>query len=72
MGPKSAAWLERVGIKNRADLERSGSIGAFLAVRDSGQPSSLNLLYALEGALLDEPWQDLPGPLKQRLRDAVK
>lgn len=72
LGPRSAAWLGQVGIKSRADLERFGSIGAFLAVRDSGQRTTLNLLYALEGALLDEPWQDLPGPLKQRLRDAVK
>ncbi len=71
IGPKSAASLAQVGIHNRADLESHGSIGAFLAVRESGQAPSLNLLYALEGALLDEPWNDLPAPLKTRLRKAV-
>ena len=71
LGPRSTEWLAKVGIHTRADLERTGSIGAFLAVRESGQSSSLNLLYALEGALIGEPWNELPGPLKARLREAV-
>ncbi|MFT7486893.1 MAG: DNA transformation protein, partial [Candidatus Paceibacteria bacterium] len=72
LGPQSAKWLAKVGIKDRADLEEHGSIGAFLAVKASGQAASLNLLYALEGALIDESWLDLPGPLKERLRAALK
>jgi DNA transformation protein len=71
IGPKSTAMLGRVKIRTRADLERVGSVGAFLAVQEEGQAVSLNLLYALEGALLDEPWDGLPAPLKARLRAAV-
>lgn len=71
IGPKSAKLLRAAGIGTRADLERLGSTGAFLAVRATGAPATLNLLYALEGALLDEPWNDLPEPLKERLRAAV-
>ena len=71
IGPKSAAWLAAVGIRSRADLEKAGSIGAFRAVRASGQSASLNLLYALEGALLDVHWNELPAPLKDRLRKAA-
>lgn len=71
IGPKTAAWLEGVGIRTRSDLESTGSVGAFLAVREQGQTVSLNLLYALEGALLGEPWDGLPGPLKERLKAAV-
>lgn len=71
LGPKSATMLFRVGIKNRTDLEEYGSVGAYLALRASGQAVSLNLLYAMEGALLDVRWDELPEPLKERLRAAV-
>ncbi len=72
IGPKSAKWLKAVGIANRGDLERAGSVGAYRAVRESGQRVSLNLLYALEGALLDVRCDELPPPLKDRLRDAAR
>lgn len=72
LGPKSAAWLAGVGLKTRADLERVGSVGAYRRVRESRGEASLNLLYALEGALLDVHWTALPVPLKERLRAAVR
>jgi DNA transformation protein len=68
LGPKSAAWLEQVGIRTRADLERVGSVAAYRKVRDAGLESSLNLLWALEGALLDLRWDRLPPPVKEDLR----
>ena len=68
LGPKSASWLEQVGIRTRADLERIGSVAAYLEVRDAGLESSLNLLWALEGALLDVRWDRLPPPVKEDLR----
>ncbi len=71
IGPKSAKSLSAAGIQTRADLERLGSIGAYLTVLESGEPATLNLLYALEGALLDEPLTELPEPLKERLRAAA-
>ena len=71
LGPQSAAWLAEVGLKTREDLERTGSVGAYLRVREARGKASLNLLYALEAALLDVHWTELPGPLKERLREAA-
>lgn len=71
IGPKSAASLREAGVKSREDLERLGSVGAWRRVRDQNGGSSLNLLYALEGALLDVRWDELPEPLKERLRQAA-
>lgn len=71
LGPASAAWLREVGVATRADLERLGAVGAFRAVEADRGALSLNLLYALEAALLDVPWTQLPPPLKQSLRAAV-
>ncbi|MEM7583298.1 MAG: TfoX/Sxy family DNA transformation protein [Acidobacteriota bacterium] len=72
LGPASARWLEVVGITSRSDLERVGAAGAFQRVRDAGFRPSLNLLYALQAALLDAHWTDLPAELKAQLRRAVE
>jgi len=60
VGPKSAAWLRQVGIRSRADLVAHGSVAAFAKIKRAGFKPSLNLLYALEGALLECHWQQLP------------
>jgi DNA transformation protein and related proteins len=45
------------GIKSVAQLRRLGSVRAYALVRDTGTNPSLNLLWALEGALTGLPWQ---------------
>ncbi|MEL1265414.1 TfoX/Sxy family protein [Pseudoxanthomonas putridarboris] len=60
IGPKSAAWLRQVGLRTQEDLESVGAVEAFIRVKRAGFRPSLNLLYALEGALLDCHWQQLP------------
>lgn len=60
VGPKSAAWLRQVGVRTQADLEALGAVDAFIKVKRAGFRPSLNLLYALEGALLGCHWQQVP------------
>lgn len=60
IGPKSAAWLRQVGLRTREEIAGVGVVGAYMRVRRAGFKPSLNLLYALEGALLDCHWQDVP------------
>jgi DNA transformation protein and related proteins len=60
VGPKSAAWLRQVGVRTQAELETLGSVAAFIKVKRAGFRPSLNLLYALEGALLGCHWQQVP------------
>jgi hypothetical protein len=67
IGPKSAAWLRQVGLRTRADLEAVGPVEAFMRVRRAGFKPSLNLLYALEGALLDCHWQEVPDERRSAL-----
>ncbi len=71
LGPKSAGWLRAVGIRTRADLERVGAVEAYRRVVEAGHETSLNLLYALEGALLDLRWDRLPDVVKRNLRERV-
>lgn len=71
VGPKSAAWLRQVGVRSLEDLHAVGVIGTFMKVRRAGFRPSLNLLYALEGALLDCHWQDVPDDRRGELLLAV-
>ena len=57
LGPKSLAMLAAAGIHHRADLEQLGSVRAYLKVNAAGQNASLNLLWAMEGALTGEDWR---------------
>lgn len=67
LGKTSAQWLHAVGIHSANDLRRLGSVDAYRAVRARGFRASKVLLYAIEGALLDVHWNDLPAGLKDSL-----
>ena len=60
IGPKSMAWLRQTGVRTLDDLKSVGALSAFVRVKRAGFRPSLNLLYALEGAILDCHWQDIP------------
>ena len=51
IGPKSAAQLRQVGVRTLDDLRALGSLEAFVKLKRAGFKPSLNLLYALEGAI---------------------
>ena len=67
IGPKSAAWLRQVGLRTFDDLAAIGAVEAFMRVKRAGFKPSLNLMYALEGALLDCHWQQVPDERRSEL-----
>jgi len=67
LGPASIRMLRAAGINTAADLRRLGSISAFLAVREAGQRPTMNLLWALEGALREEHWAKLSEKVRAKL-----
>jgi hypothetical protein len=71
LGPVSEAWLHAVGIDFRDDLERVGSVEAYMRVVVHGFNPTLNLLYAMEGALRDVHWTTLLREVKQEIKQAV-
>ncbi len=68
LGPRSAEWLESIGIRNRADIESLGSVQIYAILKGQGMPVSLNLVYALEATLLDLDWRELPQERKAELK----
>ena len=67
IGPKSAAWLRQVGLRTHEDLAAVGTVEAFMRVKRAGFKPTLNLLYAIEGALLDCHWQEISEERRQEL-----
>jgi hypothetical protein len=67
IGPKSMAWLRQTGVRTLEDLRAVGALSAFVRVKRAGFKPSLNLLYALEGAILDCHWQEIPDARRSEL-----
>jgi TfoX C-terminal domain/2'-5' RNA ligase superfamily len=57
LGKKSETMLAAAGITTVEQLELLGSVRAFTQVKAAGLNPSLNLLWALEGALAGLPWR---------------
>lgn len=57
LGPKSRQMLERAGLVSLDQLRALGSVAAFVRVKRAGGKPSVNLLWALEGALTGLRWQ---------------
>ena len=64
--------LDAIGIRSPADLAACGAVDAFIACRRIGQPATLNLLWALEGALTDRDWRLVARVDKLRLLNELE
>ena len=59
LGPKSAQFLQHAGITSHEQLERLGSVRAYSMVKQVEPNASLNLLWALEGAISGLHWREI-------------
>ena len=70
LGPRSETLLERIGVRSVEALRRRGAVESFVALRRVGATRSLNMLWAMAGALDPWPegrdWRDVAGG-EQRL-----
>ncbi|MFA5589401.1 MAG: TfoX/Sxy family protein [Lysobacteraceae bacterium] len=68
VGPKAVAWLRQVGVRTHEDLVEVGAVAAYVKCKRAGFRPSLNMLYALEGALLGCHWQKVPEERRAELQ----
>lgn len=71
LGPKSEAMLASANIRDVSTLRELGAVQAFLAVKRRDPSASLNLLWALEGAITGRRWQDVARDDRARLLMAL-
>lgn len=67
LGAASVNILHAIGVNTYDDLKAIGPVEAYRRIKDRGINVSKVMLYALQGALLDVHWNELPCDLKQRL-----
>lgn len=73
MGPKSSEWLASVGIHTLDDVAMLGVVETYKRIKAAYPDKvSLNLLYGLQAALLDLPWNELPADIKAQLKKQVE
>jgi DNA transformation protein len=66
-GPKSQQMLVQAGIKTVEQLQKLGAVRAYLQVKRRSGKASLNLLWAMEGALTGQHWQEVARHERLRL-----
>lgn len=59
LGPASQHMLAQAGIHTEIQLRNLGAAAVFVAVKRAACKPSLNLLWALEGAIHDRDWKDI-------------
>jgi DNA transformation protein and related proteins len=68
LGPTTRAWLADLGLHHEAEILAQDPIDLADALRRTGHPASLNLVYALAGAQRGLAWNQLPPDLRDDLR----
>ncbi|MCC7463441.1 MAG: TfoX/Sxy family DNA transformation protein [Gammaproteobacteria bacterium] len=56
LGPRSEEQLARIGVQGVEELRRRGAARTYVELRRAGVVNTLNMLWALAGAL--EPWPE--------------
>ncbi|MDF3029490.1 MAG: transcriptional regulator [Moraxellaceae bacterium] len=59
LGPKSCAWLAQIGITTADQLRARDPFEVYARLCAQVPGMSLNMLYALIGAIEDRHWQDV-------------
>lgn len=64
--------LKKAGIKSVEQLEEKGAVNAYKAIRDSHSAKvSIELLWALEGAINGTHWSVVPQSRREELKNAL-
>ena len=67
LGPKSRDMLGRVGVTSAAELEASDPFTLYARIKTVDAKASLNLLYALIGAIENRDWREVAREDKTRI-----
>ena len=69
LGPKSSEWLANIGVHSLEDVARLGVVETYKRVKAVyPEKVTLNMLWGLQAALLDIPWNELPPDIKKELK----
>lgn len=67
LGSVTEEWLNSIDVYTRGELEQLGPIVTYHMLKAKGYMVTNMLLYALQGALMDLHWKDVPENIKEQL-----
>jgi DNA transformation protein and related proteins len=70
-GPVSTEWLISIGVHTYADVERLGAVEIYQQLKAQGRPVSLNMVWAVQGAIMGLSFKDLPMAVREELRAQI-
>ncbi len=68
LGEKTAQWLLDAGVRTKSELAKLGAIEVCRRMLQAGHPVSVVAAYAIEGALTDTHWNEIPPSKKLELQ----
>ncbi|MFT3892721.1 MAG: TfoX/Sxy family protein [Anaerolineales bacterium] len=72
IGPRSSQWLVSIGIRTLDDVAKIGVVETYKRVKAAYPDKvTLNMLWGLQAALLDIPWNELPPAIKEQLKQQL-
>ncbi len=75
IGPTVERHLNQIGVFSLSDLAEIGPVEAYKRIGELQPGKTFPVcyyLYSLQGALLDVHWNDLPGNIKEDLKNRIK
>lgn len=72
IGTISSEWLHKAGIETIDELREIGFIPVYCLIKNLESSVSLNLLWALEGALHNKDFREITLERKNELKCALK
>lgn len=72
LGPKTESWLSEIGISSSDQLRATPVDEIYYQLKERGFPVSMNLVYAIEGALRGEHLLALPEDRKNQLKHLIE
>lgn len=67
LGSTTIQWLHLIGINSGTELSTIGAPEAYSRIKQRGLKASKVTLYALHGALHNQPWHDIDPAMKDLL-----
>ena len=64
LGPVSTQWLNSIDVYTKEDIKTIGPIVIYNMLKARGYNVNILIVYALQGAIMDCHWNDIPTKMK--------
>jgi DNA transformation protein len=71
IGPKTEKWLNEFEIYTLEDLENYSPVTLYQILRSNGYDVNMIFVYALQGAIMDLHWNELPKDIRDQLKQEL-